>query len=696
MQEETKRQDNSPPEAYDVMRAIVTAIRIVKLYPPNNPVYYQTVKEAYEMLSRFLEINPKYYFGVQQNVFTCENNPVGKDTEANKAIAHDLFTKGIRNITFCQGVTEKGILDLFQALALQTKEMAMQSGISSILWEKGASNIIVTEAGLDEIITETAENASEKMSGRTIHDKETDSSSQPKAKAFIGSTLVLDDLLTDPAGFGTAMVDFAKETKKENETLEDRLLMLYREAIRKILEEHPDQSDALFIKLAESAISLEQPIRDAFIAGKLYPVFDSENIEKQKIKIEEQIPNVFYEIVTGRFSNSWKVEQVSELLKILATKEVPMFASASSSPSDLSTISLSSDIEEIAKEMAHYTAEEKESLKSISSECAESVIIETEIRVLISMIPLIKSPHHDTPDSKEISSFSVVIHQLEDMLTYLLKKKDYERVSLITNAFNTPVDPAFKPRMLEAMRKTSSEAFITSTIAELQKYDKGSPEYISAYSYLSTMEQETTGLLLEMLANETDNKSRTFIIDLLKDIGKNQIALLSEHLSDSRPSFVRDIINIICETQGDQAITYLQKAMGHKNVKIRQEVIRGLISVGGSEAAGLLAKFLKDGEEAVQLTAIRGFAEIKRIRVEDTKPLITFLSDRNKKEQGIILEAIKALEKAGGPAAEETLKGFTHIKWWKSRKNQVELKDAALRAIAKIKRRQTSGGSTKR
>ena len=76
---------------------------------------------------------------------------------------------------------------------------------------------------------------------------------------------------------------------------------------------------------------------------------------------------------------------------------------------------------------------------------------------------------------------------------------------------------------------------------------------------------------------------------------------------------------------------------------------------------------------------------------------MTFLSDRpvNKKEQALTLEAIKALEKAGGPAAGDLLKGYTKVRWWRSHKLQVERKEAALKAMEKIKRRQGIGGSAK-
>ncbi|HUN53816.1 MAG TPA: HEAT repeat domain-containing protein [Smithella sp.] len=685
MAEETKQSTTLSPEVNDLMRTLITAIRIVKLYPPNNPVYSQSVKDAHDALSLLLENIPECYIGVQKAFFTYEQTPVGKDTEANRVIAHDLFTKGIRNIIFSKGVTATEMLDLFQALALQAKDLGILNGVASILWEKGASNIKVTEAGLDEIITSDTRIENEKT--------RTQGSSQIKTDGFVGHTLVLDNLLTDQESFAAAMVALAKETKGENETVEDRLLALYQEAGNKILKENPDQKDALFEALAQSAMSLESPYREALIAGKLYSGLDSENTENRKTETEERVPNVYHEIMTGRFLDLWTVKQVAELLQKLTTKEItPSYSSVA-----LSTISLSSDIKGFAKEIAEYSEDETEALNSISGPGTERDMMDATMRTLIALIPLVKSPDHTVPSDKEIVTFAGIIHQLEEILHFLLANKDYDRVSLITMAFNTPVDPAFKPRMLEALRKTSSKNVIISTITDLQNYAKGSFEYVSAYSYLSAMERETTEALLEMLAKEADNKSRSAILDLLKDFGKKQMSVLGDHLSESSLSFVRDIISILSETKSDQAVLILQRAADNKNVKIRQEVIKGLIPIGGKKAAGLLGKFLKDEDSAVQMMAIRAFTEIREISADDTKPLMLFLSDRpfNKKDQALTLEAIKALEKAGGPAAEDLLKGYTKVRWWRSRKLQVERKEAALKAIAKIKRRQGIGGSAR-
>ena len=698
MSEEANPSDALSADVLDVIRSLVTAIRAVKLYPPNNPVYSQSVQKCRETLARFLETASEFRLGVQKSVFTYLHTPIGKDAQLNKAIAQDLFAKGIRDIVFCEGMTAKEMQDFFETLTLSTEEMAMKSGISSILWEKGVSNIKIIEAGLDEVITTKTDAGWAERKRAETPSVALDPSQAKEKIAFSGRTLVLGDLMTDPAGFGAGMVALAKKTLGEHENVEDRLLALYQEAGRKIQAGHPDQSDALFAGLAESALSLEEPYREALIAGKLYASVDSENVQGREDQLEEQVPNEYHELLTGRFSNAWTAQQVAVLLKKSTEKKTVVPSPPPSSPAALSAEALPSDVSEIVRELAEYTPEEMEILKAMSGVGMESDIIEAAVRTLISLIPLVKNPRHAVPDDKEVALFAGVIHQLEDMQSYLIKKKDYDRASLITGAFHMPVESAFKPRMVEALKKTASKTFINSTITDLRNCTKGSPEYIAAYSYLSSMDRESTEVLLELVANETDKTERLALLDILKEVGKNQIAMMGERLSDDRWYVVRNIVSILGEIKGEQALLFLQKVAEHKNVQIRQEVVKGLTTIGGKRAASILAKFLKDRDPAIQSMAIRGFTEIKGISGVDAEPLVTFLEERSlsKRDQQLTLETIMALGKVGSPVAGEFLKRYNRVRWWKSRQLQVELRVAAQRAMDEIKRRQVDGGPGKR
>jgi len=212
------------------------------------------------------------------------------------------------------------------------------------------------------------------------------------------------------------------------------------------------------------------------------------------------------------------------------------------------------------------------------------------------------------------------------------------------------------------------------------------------------MEREATEALLELLAEEKDRAIRKFYLDLAKETGKNQIMLIGERLSDERWYFVRNIVRILGESKDDQAIAFLNKVARHNNFRIRQEVVKGLISIGGNKAANLLATFLNDKEADIQLMSIRGLAGLRGIRSEVAKPLVEFLTGRplKKNNQELTLEVIRALGRIGGADAETFLQEYTRVKWWRSKILQMELRSAALRAMEEIKRRGSDGGRTTR
>jgi HEAT repeat protein len=697
MQEEAKPAEPLSPEAHELMRSLLAAIRAVKIYPPNNPIYSQSVRKTAEALDRYLAAAPEYRIGVQKTYFTHRNLPVGKEAQLNKAIAQDLFAKGIREIVVSNGATEKELLDFLQALALSPEEQAMKSGISSILWEKGATHIKVSEAGLDDVITTNSGAGPEAEAAAQTAGGGLERAAAKGELAFTGHTLVLGDLMTDPAGFGAGMVELAKKTRTERESVEDRLFVLYQEAGRSIREKQPDQNDALFEGLAQSALSLKPSNRDKLIAGKLYGDLDSETVSEQKDEIEDHVPNEFHEILTGRFSNAWTVKQVATLLKRSSAKKVeppppPIF------PDALEVAPVPGDLGELAREMTEYTAEEMETLKVLGEMGRESDIIEAAVRTLIFLLPLVKNPHRAATDEKELSVFSGIVHQLEELQSYLLKQKDYDLSSLIMRALQMPADPAFRPRLAEAIKKNATKAAIAATITEMRKHPKNSPEYASAFAFLSTLEREATEALLELLAEETDRSMREFLLDLIKEVGKNQILLLGERLTDERWYFVRNIVNILGDSKADQALAFLHKVANHKNIRIRQEVVKGLCTIGGKKAAGLLTKFLNDESDDLRFMAIRGLAAFTTAGAEEANSLMAFLEERqlSKKEQELTLEAIKALAKLGGREAREFLTRYTRPRWWRSRKLQRERRDAALSAMEEIGRRMGHGGRRER
>jgi hypothetical protein len=318
-------------------------------------------------------------------------------------------------------VTEDELLEFYRALALSSEEMAMKNGIASILWEKSASHIKVTEAGLDEIITaKTIGGRVDKPLAKTLSGARAPSTNGETCSFHVAPWFLV--ISADPGirRWHDRTCDADPRRERERGRPPPRAVPGSRAPDP---GRTPGQSDTLFEGLAKSVISLETPYRDGFVAGKLYGGLDSETVSEQKNELEEQVPYEIHEILAGRFSNAWSVKQVAVLLKKSSAKKTAPPLTPPTSPADLEVIPISQDIIEIGRDMADYTSEEMNEINIMGRIGMESDIIEASVRTLIFLLSLVKNPRRSAPEEKELNYFSGVVRQLEDMLSYILVKK---------------------------------------------------------------------------------------------------------------------------------------------------------------------------------------------------------------------------------------------------------------------------------
>jgi HEAT repeat protein len=689
MVEDIKNTDQLPPEVLEAMRALVAAIRAVKIYPSNNPIYSQAVTKAYDALNRCLQSEEPFSVGVQKTYFLHGQVPVGKDTQMNKAVAQDLFAKGIREVVFTPGIDESELLALLKGLALSSEEMAMRSGIVSILWENGATHIRVAEAELDEVIVADTEEA---VAQHILAEKEQlplPPEDAARSFSFAGRTLVLGDLIRDPKAFSQMMIEAAKATAGENESVQDRLYELYKQFGTKVDEELGGQSEAVYQGLARSVMEMDPTFRDHLVNARLYADLDAENAQEMRTEIQAEVPHHLHEIMTGRFNKEWTVEQVATLLKksLLRTTDF-----APVSPADVVPEAIPADMGQIARELSEYTAKEMEELRVIGESGMEADIIEGAVRTLLFLLPLAKNPHRNASEEKDAELFNGIVRQLELMLTYLLSQKDYRFASIIVRALHeVPVTPEHQGRLREAFEAASSRDTIMLAVGDIRANAKDSELHADAFAVLKIMTKEATPVLLEILSNEQDRSTRFFLMEIIKDLGKGQTSVVAQGLGDNRWYVVRNVVNILAESRSEEAIPFLEKVLNHRNVHVRQEVVKGLSTIGGRRAASLIARYLKDKDSGIQFMAMRSLGTLRDAGEDEATQLTEYLQDRritkNREENNITIDAIRIVGKLGGRDAYSFLERYDRIRWWKARRPQEEVRAAAIEAREEIMRR---------
>jgi HEAT repeat protein len=318
----------------------------------------------------------------------------------------------------------------------------------------------------------------------------------------------------------------------------------------------------------------------------------------------------------------------------------------------------------------------------------EDLLVST-VAALIHILPLIQGSLPSVSQEEALKGFSRIVNLLEDMLSLLLEKKDYIMALLVLRSFRMPVEPAFRTCAAGAVKKAGDKKKITGLIHALRDLPKTSADAQAINSYLTLLDRDATPVLLEMLAEEDDRVVRKILVQILKDLGKDQIAFLGQRLSDGRWYFVRNIVNILGESRKEEAVEYLGQVANHKNFQIRQEVVRALTSIGGKKAIDLLVRFLNDKDVDIRFMAVRGLGGQPVSGTGMEEALISFLRSNQARSSGPELkyEAIETLGKTGGLKAARFLAKFTRVRWWKARKPQEELRAVARKAIEDIEGR---------
>lgn len=684
MQGKDHSTENAPLAVQELIRGIVSAIRAVRLYPPNNPVYAQTIAKSYKLIEGYLRASPEFRVTVHKTGLLYNQILVDRDAQLSKSISDDLYAKGVREITITGGLSEQELRDSYSVLALSHEEVKQKGSTASLLWERGVAHIKVKEASLDEIVRgDTGHGAPAARGNHAASVVNLQEQLKGKEIDLHGKKVMLDYISGDPAGFGQAALAMAREAGETRELQEGRLLDIYRETGRQMLQTAYEQRELLFDALARSLFSLDPSFRDNLVSKRLYPELDRQSLQVHIQEGPDEVPHDLHEIISARFSRSWTVPQVSTLLqKAASVGAADLTGSFGSTP-------IPAELAEMARELSEYTPEEMETLRMLSEAGGERDALHAATATLINLLPAAQNPLQPSEQENALSALSGIVGLLEDLLTALLDKKDYRSAAAVLRTFRMPVAPPFRSRMAEALRRAGDVKRITALVRTLRSLPKNSLDYQALSACLSLLDREATPVLLEMLAEEEDRSVRKVLIQILKDLGKNQVALLGERLSDERWYFVRNIVNILGESRKEEVVSYLEKVAGHKNFQIRQEVVRALIAIGGKRAADLLATYLRDKDIDIRFMAIRGLGTISVPGGTGEKELMTFLQrgwwkriDPQLKEEAVI-----SLGKIGGEGALRFLRPLSRVKWWKARKPREMVRDAAVKAIQEIERR---------
>jgi hypothetical protein len=202
--------------------------------------------------------------------------------------------------------------------------------------------------------------------------------------------------------------------------------------------------------------------------------------------------------------------------------------------------------------------------------------------------------------------------------------------------------------------------------------------------YLVLLQRNSIKPLIKLLGELKNSKTRRVLCDALSEIGKNAIELIIPFMEDRRWYLVRNITYILGRIGQEQAIPYVQKALGHEDIRVRREAIQALGIIGGQKAVGLLVKALTDDDVRIRSMAALNLGKVGKMA--GLIPLLEVVQSKefHRKETAEVKAFFEAIGMIGSNEAIPVLQQLLERKNWFGRGATDEMRMGAAHALAMI------------
>jgi HEAT repeat protein len=723
-------------EEEDLLRAVAGALKVVKLYPPNNPVFRLSLEKLVALLNEYLVREPTLAFTVQKDRILYHGQGMGRGTDLIRGMSHDLYCRGVRGFSIAAGVHVDELLEFFRLFTLTQDDIKLAGGIEALLWEKNLPHLRVKESALG-LILKGVDLASDMLAGEGIGigDRKT----QENVTDFLLSRMtalapeeerLLFQLIEDPKVFALLLQQLAsqKEGEEENQSgeKEDRIIQALLNASRAAERELPEEREKLHHLLAESLQGLEEPVADA-VLGKLFLAHQEEGAEAllgqlpgrdlaeavERLHLSEEIPfpvlrSILQQLPLSPLQREETMQVLQQRLGLQTSEILPegppgsqpdegspptatqereeegLGAQAPRSkeapPSADASRGTASAVQEL-EEIGNYRDTELAVIQEFAEAGQDEDTMQATVATLLDLLPL-----HD-----EHALYTRSVRTLQELYEFLLEQGKFRLARTILEGFKVEADPIQTPHpgkrdlALRALEQAGGIERLRGLLAAMTTYDKTHSAYDEIASLILAFDRTAIPPLIEILAEERQLALRKTAAVLLAELGRRHLKLLGERLGDGRWYLVRNLVAIFGEIGDERGIDYLRGLQDHLDARVRREVVRSLGMIGGGKAARQLLAMLKDRDLEVQRMTIQW-----SVTVGDPAMLPSLIEIAS---QGSVFsarktvlqkEAVEALGKFGSGDPIPLLASLVRKRWWFRRKTGAEIRNLALSALREI------------
>ena len=201
---------------------------------------------------------------------------------------------------------------------------------------------------------------------------------------------------------------------------------------------------------------------------------------------------------------------------------------------------------------------------------------------------------------------------------------------------------------------------------------------------LAYLGDKVANRIMQMLCGEESAPNRKILSDILSRSGTAVLSIIHDYLNDERWYVVRNAITIMGDIRSQDSLAELSLLLQHDDIRVRRETIRALTKIGGKRAIKILLQTAVSEDQEIRRQAILSLGAMRATAAVPT--LLSLLKQKGWSQREIDLkkDTIRALGEIRDPEATTQLVKILKKKRLVHRQLNDELRVAAAAALGDI------------
>lgn len=653
--------ENPPLDARPLSEALIQlniSRRNVSIYPRGHPSVERSLDRAFDSLRKLLTLKPEIVLAIAKDTLIFDDRAMEKKNPVHREFALTLSRMNIVSVTFLRGITKDELYEFHMLVSGNVKDQSGYASLQESLRKFSHIHIGLVDYGAFSFSEGKQEEPAREghlweryVYGLLEGTLETEEAAEAVEEVPSGTlSRFLNGAITESIVEGAAeRVVSAFMRKTPEKAFSARGIKRLVELINGLKSGLKKEFLSCAVKTFAGDIAATEKTLDGLSLDTVMDMLKVINehdiaLPGQLEKLFEKFMRLHQEGIDDRFFNERVIMD-----DIILSPDVagPMKEEKTEAPAADEVYRR--QVRQLLLTDAPSVAAEE--LKELKRECRDDHIEKDFNETVLEFL---------LPESSE-EDYGYFVALLKEQADQFLWTGQYGEVMRIVKVLESNIsENRFVEKTSESLMYYRSREFISKLVDSLRIMGRQMRE--EAVLLCEYYGEDILPELFNALIEEESQTVRRFFLSLIAHFGDKAIPEAVKHLGDSRWFVKRNMLFVMGECGGRNAISHVQPYCRHENPKVRFEAIKGLLKTGDSHGVTSIREQLNSqaGEALEQAIALSGSFRIREV-IPD---LIRLLGKREVSSVDFYAKVlvVRALGQIGDPSALEALRKILSIK----------------------------------